>query len=226
MAQVSDPRGRKGTRLPLSAILTAVICAGRCGANGYKPIAQWLHAPSVDFWRFLGFTRRPIQYGALRNLPMALDPRAFEDALWAWLGQMQGSEGRGETLSAIAIDGKALRGTKSLDQRALMLIAAFDHETARVLRQHAVPRDPNAQRAVLALLKPLVPTGRVITADALHCQQETRRRLIDSGGHCVLTVKDNQQTLRDAISLEFTAQPAVFSPRPTAATRVRTAVAR
>ncbi len=49
LAQVPDPRGRKGTRHPLSAILTAVICAVLSGANGYKPIAQWLHTQTVDF---------------------------------------------------------------------------------------------------------------------------------------------------------------------------------
>jgi len=30
MAQVLDPRGREGKRHPLSAILTAVVCAVRC----------------------------------------------------------------------------------------------------------------------------------------------------------------------------------------------------
>jgi hypothetical protein len=218
MAQVPDPRGRKGTRHPLSAILTAVICAVLSGANGYKPIAQWLHTQSVDFWHFLGFTRRPIRHGALRNLLMALNPQAFEDALLAWLRQVHGLSFSAESLCAVAIDGKRLRGTLSVDQQALMLIAAFDHETACVIRQQAVPADTNEQKAVLDLLKQLVLTGRVVTADALHCQQETCRQIIDSGGHFVLTVKDNQPTLRDAISLEFTAPPAVFSPLPTTAT--------
>lgn len=212
LAQVPDPRGRKGTRHPLSAILTAVICAVLSGANGYKPIAQWLHTQSVDFWHFLGFTRRPIRYGALRNLLMALDPRAFEDALLGWLREAHGLSSTSEHLQAVAIDGKTLRGTQSLDQRALMLIAAFDHETACVIRQHAVSADTNEQKAALDLLKQLVLKGRVITADALHCQQETCQQIVDSGGHYVLTVKENQPTLRDAISLEFTAQPAAFSP--------------
>lgn len=212
MTQVPDPRGRKGTRHPLSAILTAVICAVLSGANGYKPIAQWLHTQSVDFWHFLGFTRRPIRYGVLRNLLMALDPRAFEDALLAWLRETHGLDSVPDSLQAIAIDGKTLRGTQSLDQRALMLIAAFDHETACVIRQHRVPADTNEQKAMLDLLRQLVLKGRVVTADALHCQQETCQQIVDSGGHYVLTVKENQPTLRDAISLEFTAQQAAFSP--------------
>ena len=126
MAQVPDPRGRKGTRHPLSAILTAVICAVLSGASGYKPIAQWLpclrspkqQGQPVDFWHFLGFTRRPLKYGTLRNLLMALDPRAFEDALLAWLKQTHGTQPADGELRGVAVEGKALRGTKSLDQRA------------------------------------------------------------------------------------------------------------
>jgi hypothetical protein len=218
MSQVPDPRGRKGKRHRLSAILTAVICAVLSGANGYKPIAQWLHAQSVDFWHFLGFTRTPLKYGALRNLLMSLDPRAFEDAILAWLRQVHGTAPVADELRGVALDGKALCGTKTLDQRALMLIAAFDHDTASVIRQHAVPSDTNELKAARELLKQLVLTGRVITADAMHCQQETCQQILDSGGDYLVTVKDNQASLHRALSQEFTAQNAVFSPLPTAAT--------
>jgi hypothetical protein len=57
MAQVPDRRGRKGTRHPLSAILTAVIRAVLSGANGDTPIAQWPSGgtiQTVDSWHFLG----------------------------------------------------------------------------------------------------------------------------------------------------------------------------
>jgi hypothetical protein len=151
---------------------------------------------------------------------MALDPRTFEDALLAWLRESHGPDSAPESLQAIAIDGKTLRGTLSLDQRALMRIAAFDHETAGVIRQHAVPAETNEQKAALDLLKQLVLTGRVVTLDALHCQQETCQQIVDSGGHSVLTVKENQPALRDAISLEFTAQQAAFSPRQSTRTKV------
>lgn len=218
MAQVLDPRGREGKRHPLSAILTAVVCAVFCGANGYKPICQWLHHQPVDFWHFLGFTRRPLKWGALRNLLLVLDPQAFEDALGAWLSSLSGPATASVTLSAIAVDGKALCGTGGIDQRARMLIAAFEHQTGIVLRQHAVPRDTNEQKAALDLLKRLVLTGRVVTLDALHCQPETCQLITDSGGHYVIPVKENQPTLLAAISSEFLAQEAAFSPPPAAAT--------
>ena len=218
MAQVLDPRGREGKRHPLSAILTAVVCAVLCGANGYKPICQWLHKQPVDFWHFLGFTRRPIRYGALRNLLMVLDPQAFEEALRAWLPSTSTPVAAPEPLSAVAIDGKSLCGTGGIDQRARMLIAAFEHHSATVLRQGAVPKETNEQKAALDLLKQLVRTGRVITADALHCQQETCQLINDSGGHYVIPVKDNQPTLLAAISCEFLAEDAAFPPLPTATT--------
>lgn len=224
MAQVLDPRGREGKRHPLSAILTAVVCAVLCGANGYKPICQWLHKQPVDFWHFLGFTRRPIRSGALRNLLMVLDPQPFEDALRAWLPSTSPPDVTPETWSAVAIDGKSLCGTGGIDQRARMLISAYEHQTGTVLCQGAVPADTNEQKAALDLLKQLVLTGRVITADALHCQQETCQLITDSGGHYVIPVKDNQPTLLAAISSEFTAQDAAFSPLPAAATAGRTTV--
>ena len=218
LAQFPDPRGRKGKRHPLTAILTAVICAVLSGSNGYKPIAQWLHLQPVDFWHFLGFTRRPLKYGALRNLLMAIPPESFEAALMAWLREIHGGDPPPESLSGMSIDGKALRGTRTLDQAALMLISAFDHQSACVLLQRAVPSETNEQKAALDLLKQLILTGRVITADAAHCQHETCQQIVDSGGHYVITAKDNQPTLIATISSEFAALDAVFSPLSTQAT--------
>ena len=212
LSQVPDPRGRKGTRHPLSAILTAVVCAVLCGANGYRPIVEWLHQQPVDFWHFLGFTRRPLQYGALRNLLMAISAESFEAAFAAWLRATCHGDPSPESLQGVSIDGKVLRGSRALDQRALMLISAYDHDTAHVLQQCAVPSDTNEQKAGLELLKKLILTGRVITADAAHCQQETCQQIVDSGGHYVITAKNNQPTLTAMISSEFAALDAAFSP--------------
>ena len=81
-----------------------------------------------------------------------------------------------------------------------MLISAFDYESACVFFQCAVPRESNEQKTALELPQRMVLTGRVITADAAHYDPETCQQIIDSGGHYVITAKDNQPTLVAAIS--------------------------
>ncbi|MBL8829388.1 MAG: transposase family protein, partial [Planctomycetaceae bacterium] len=41
LAAIPDPRGRKGRRHPLGAMLAAIVCGLLTGARGYKAIAQW-----------------------------------------------------------------------------------------------------------------------------------------------------------------------------------------
>jgi len=143
---------------------------------------------------------------------MVLSPEAVEAALMAWLREVHGGDPPPEALQGVLIDGKALRGTRTLEQMALMLVSAFDHESACVLLQHAVPADPNEQKAVLDLLKQMVLTGRVITADAAHCYPETCEQIVDSGGHYVITAKANRPTLVATISSEFAALDAAPPP--------------
>ena len=101
LAQVPDPRGRQGRRHPLSAILTAVICAVWSGGQRVQTDGQWLHKQPVDFWHFLGFTRRPLNYGVLRNVWMALSPETFEAALLAWLREVQGGDPPTDALQGV-----------------------------------------------------------------------------------------------------------------------------
>ena len=48
LSQVPDPRGRKGRRHSLPAMLTAIICALLCGHRGYTGIAEWLPSAAMD----------------------------------------------------------------------------------------------------------------------------------------------------------------------------------
>lgn len=43
--------------------------------------------------------------------------------------------------------------------------------------------------------------GKTITADAMHCQKATCKKIIDAGGHYVLGLKENQKTLFNDVSL-------------------------
>jgi hypothetical protein len=63
------------------------------------------------------------------------------------------------------------------------------------------------------LLPALDLAGRFVSLDALHTQDETARTVVlEAGGHYLLTVKDNQPTLRANIEKKVAAPQADFSP--------------
>lgn len=190
-------------------MLAAVVCGVLCGARGYAPIAQWLHAQPVEVWHLLGFLRRPPKKGAFRKLLMRIAPQAFEDAVGRWIERTMAQLPKRLELQAVAIDGKTLCGTLQPHQRTVHLLAAFDQQTGYVLSQSPVDDKTNEAKTALELLKGLVLQGRVITGDAMFCQREVCQAIIDSGGDYFLIVKDNQPTLRTDIAADF--QPA-FSP--------------
>jgi hypothetical protein len=135
----------------------------------------------------------------------AIDIEQLERQLGGWL-QTQGESGE-----PIALDGKVLRGTRSIGtgKDTLQLVSAFGHHSGLVMNQVAVPDKASEMKAVKPLLDAMELSGRVVTADALHTQMETANYLVeDKKAHYLFTVKDNQPTLKaDIASLHMEASP-------------------
>ena len=209
MQQIPDPRGRQGRRHAFSATLAAVVCALLCGARGYTGIAQWIHDLDLEWRHALGFLRTPPKLGAIRKLLMKLPVEAFEDALQGWVEQLLPGKVDDAALQAVAMDGKSLRGALNGFDRAIHLLSLLDQATGYTLRQGEVDGKTNEHKTALELLKSLVLEGKVITGDALFCQRDLCRQIVDDDGHYLFEVKDNQPELKAAIEAEF--EPA-FSP--------------
>lgn len=216
LSQVSDPRGRKGRRHPLSAMLTAVVSGLLCGNRGYAAIVEWLHDLPVDAWHWMGYTRRPPKQDCFRDLLMKLDPAVLEEALTAWISDVLGHDVTTDEISGVSIDGKTLCGTLRPFARAVHLVSLVDHQTGYVLSQCRVDEKTNEHKAALELLKTIVLQGRVIVGDAMFCQRDLCQQIVDSGGHYLVCVKENQPTFLREIELELAADDAAFSPLCTA----------
>jgi hypothetical protein len=215
-SQVSDPRGRKGRRHSLDAMLTAVVTGLLCGNRGYKAIAEWVHDLPVDVWHWMGYTRRPPKQDCFRDLLMKLDPAVLEAVLSDWIREALGLELTDDDLAAVSIDGKTLCGTLRPHARAVHLLAAVDHRTGYVLSQCRVAEKTNEHKAALDLLRTMVLEGRVIVGDAMFCQRDLCEQIVGSGGDYFFPVKENQPALLREIKLELAAEDAVFSPLRTA----------
>lgn len=212
LSQVPDPRGRKGRRFCLSAMLAAVVCGLLSGARGYESLVEWLHDLPVDFWHFLGFTRTPPKKDAFRDLLMKLDPTDLERALTAWISDDIQKEARQEELQGLSIDGKTLCGTLRPFARAVHLLSLVDHRTGCVLSQSRVDEKTNEHKAALELLRSLVLKGCVVVGDAMFCQREVCQEILQKEGDYLLAVKDNQPGMHREIEQELAAPDAAFSP--------------
>jgi DDE family transposase len=213
LAQIPDPRGRHGRRHPLAAMLAAIVCGILTGARGYKAIAQWARAQHATIGPWLGFQRRPPCANSFRNLLLALEPEVLEAALRQWIEAVLG-EPLPKSLPGISLDGKTLCNTLSAHERNVHLLSLFEQAIGGVLGQQAVDPTTNEAKAALKILKTIVLEGRLITGDAMFCQRDLCRQIVDDHGDYLLVVKDNQPELKAAIEAEF--QPG-FSPRQRAA---------
>jgi len=212
LSQVPDPRGRKGRRHSLSAMLTAVVCGLLCGARGYAGLVEWLHDLDVDIWHLMGFTRRPPKLDAFRDLLMRLEPSELDRVLRDWISTVLELPTEAPELSGVSLDGKSLCATLRRFSKVVHLLSAVDHQTGCVLSQLRVDEKTNEHKAALQLLENLLLNGRVIVGDAMFCQRDLCQKIVDSGGDYLISVKENQPALLREIQLEFTANSAGFSP--------------
>jgi len=209
LAQIPDPRGRRGRRHSLAAMLATIVCAILTGARGYRAMAQWIHSQNVVVWLWLGFRRKPPCANCFRDLLLALDPDVLEAVLRQWIAGVL-PQPAANAMSSVAIDGKTLCNTLAAHERNVQLLALLDRATGSVLSQQAVAPTTNEAKTALELLKTIVLQGRLVTGDAAFCQRELCEQIVDSGGDYLFVVKDNQPDLKAAIEAEF--RPG-FSPR-------------
>ena len=209
LAQIPNPRGRRGRRRPLPAMLTAIVCAILTGSRGYRAIAHWVRSQNATVWQWLGFHRKPPCANSFRNLLLALKPEVLEAILRQWMAgviQLPASD----EIQSVAIDGKTLCNTLAAHERNVHLLSLLDQATGGVLSQQAVPPTTNEAKTAVDTLKTIILKGRLVTGDAMFCQRELCGQIVDSGGDYLFVVKDNQPELKAAIEADF--RPG-FSPR-------------
>lgn len=192
LAQVPDPRSRKGRRHPLPAVLSLAVLAMLTGCKSYEAIAQFGRDKGPALAHALGFLRGKTPCKSTFSvLFRALDIGAFEAALSNWVASRLP---QGEALH-VCLDGKTARGSKDGDAPGQHLVAAYCPAAQAVLAQVKVDAKTNEHKAALELLGVLPVGGRVITGDAIFCQRDICARIIEGGGDYVFVVKDNQPSL-------------------------------
>ena len=198
LAEVRDPRHKKGKRYPLVSILILIVIGLLSGHKGYTSIATWARS-EPELAKALGFRSPKTPCAStLHNLLKRLDVVSLEASLTKWVfSKLESLQVfKTQDLAGVAIDGKELCGSEDPETGyRTHLLAAVSHELGIPLAQCAVNGKTNEIPISTKLLKAFDVAGKVVTTDALLTQRTFCTEVIEHQGDYALPVKKNQKQM-------------------------------
>jgi predicted transposase YbfD/YdcC len=220
---VPDPRSRRGRWYSLTAILLVCACATVSGAESIDELAEWGARARIELLETVGIRRHLLRWrrspsnATIGRVLERLDGDALDAAIGAYLADRHRTEAdvahsrapTGRALRAIAVDGKALKGSARLDQQRRHLLSAVTQGTVATIAQVEVGSKTNETKHFRPLLAPLDLAGTVVTFDALHSVKANINWLVRvKSAHYIAVIKANQRTAhRQAAGLPWNTIP-------------------
>ena len=203
-SSIEDPRIERCKLHPISEILLLTLAAIISGAEGWIDVERYGQLKLDFLRRFFPYKNGIPSDDTLRRFFRRIDPKVFKDCFVEWVKNLVSSK---EQL--ISIDGKISRHSFDKDKKALHMVSAFASECGLVLAQTKVSDKSNEITAIPDLLSWLDLEGSVVTIDAMGCQKEIAKQIVEKEGDYVLALKGNQDTLQDDVKALFRSFPSL-----------------
>jgi predicted transposase YbfD/YdcC len=202
-SQLTDPRRTtKGNfYYPLNEILFLVITAVVSGAQDWVTISIFGKSKLSWLRQYLPYKNGVPSHDVLGKVFALLDAQRFNECFIQWVNAISDFT-NGEV---VAIDGKTICGSskQSKGRSAFHLVSAYATGNKLCLGQQCTADKSNEITAIPKLLEVLNLQGCVVTLDAMGCQREIAQKILDKKADYILTVKDNQQQLKQQIEKVF-----------------------
>ncbi len=206
-ATLPDPRVARTRLHHLSDLLLLSLASVCCGAEGFEDMEDWAKAQGeaslrADFG--VALPNGIPHHDTFRRVLYRLQPEALEQCLHEVRKRLL-APAAVSSVSHVALDGKELRGAHdaALGQAIPVLLSAFASDLHLVLAHRQVDSKTNEIPTARELLSTLNLQGATVTADAMHCQKETAKAIVEQNAHYLLAVKTNQGQLHQAIASLF-----------------------
>ena len=190
-----DPRQRGKVMYPLDEVLLLALLAVLAGAETFVDIARFGAKKLSLLRRFRPFLGGTPSHDHLGDIFASLDAEQFQRCFVAWVSALTGAPAE-----VIAIDGKTSRRSKGANA-PIHMVSAFAARQRLVLGQVKVAEKSNEIIAIPKLLDRLAIEGAIVTIDAMGCQRDIAKKIIDKKADYVLALKGNQGTLREDVEL-------------------------
>ena len=200
-SSLTDERKQAFVRHDMFDIIAMTIAAVIGNCDGWDEIEDFCNGKAEWLKKHMGLT---LEHGipsadTLARIWGKIKPEEFRKCFTLWVNGIH-ERTSGEIVS---IDGKTLCGSREQNQKPIHMISAWASQQQLVLGQRSVEEKSNEIPAVPLLLAMLDISGCIVTADAMSCQRETARKVIDGQGDYVFSLKENQPALYEYAKVYF-----------------------
>lgn len=189
---VPDPRARNA-RHSLAELLVIAFAPVLCGSSSCAEMAAFRRAKESFFRGFLNLKHAIPSHDTFSSVFQMIDSKALDPAFGKVLADVAALLRDG---AVIAIDSKALRGARDKGEsaRTRMMVSAYATRL-RLTLATATADHRTELDAALQVLRLIALKGKVVTADALHCNRRRVAAINAQGGDWCLSLKANQESL-------------------------------
>lgn len=196
IAGIADPRMEGKVQHKLSSIIFVALCGVLCGCESWSDIRDYCQIKRDWLSQYVSLVNGIPSSDTFRRVFTLLDPDCIEYLLRTHASEIVGC---GKASNQIAVDGKALCGSKKLNLQCLYSVSAWCHENGLVLGEKQTDGKSNEITAIPLLLESLDLKGNTVTIDAAGCQKSIAKLIIEKHGDYVLGLKLNHPKLYEAV---------------------------
>ena len=192
---VPDPRVNRTLDHDLVDVLVIAVCCLLCAGESFNDMADFGRAKEAWFRTFLRLRNGIPSHDTFNRVLAALDPKRFLDCFLSWTQSVRAAIPQ----EIVALDGQALRRALNGQQSPRYVVSAWAESNNLVLGQLKVEDKSNEITAVPELLRALELAGCMVTLDAMGCQKEIAREIIQADADYVLALKGNHQSVHEEV---------------------------
>jgi predicted transposase YbfD/YdcC len=198
---IEDKRIDRTKEHNLLDIIAIVLFAIMSGAQTFEEIEQFgeLH---IDWLKnFLLLPNGIPSHDTIRRVLGFLDHQQLIKCFINWITDIKGLAKE----NVVAIDGKTMKSSHARGKglKALHVLSAYSCANGLSLGQLKVEGKTNEITVIPELVKQLALEGAIVTLDAMGCQKEITKAIIEQTADYLIAVKENQKDLYEIITDVF-----------------------
>nr|WP_245673274.1 ISAs1 family transposase [Endozoicomonas ascidiicola] len=207
-----EPRSEIHITYPLPEIIFIAYISILSGHTKWKSMEWFAKYNQSWFRQFFPYTYGFPSHDTIATVFKLIDPEAFSQLFVEWvrdtvaeMNALKMGPHPEKNDNVIAIDGKALRGSRpSKGKKLVHIVSAYSSELKLILGFTPVDMKSNEITAIPDVIDTLFVEGALITSDAMGCQKTICKKIIEKKADYLLCAKENQPTLSSNIEACFT----------------------